>query len=225
MKSILLHLMMLLPVLGFAQVGIGTTDPTAMLDVNGNFRLRSTTSNTRATAAKDSILVVDALGNAQRISSKSVIESHLKTFIKGGFATGSPALINISILANAYTTIPFNTIEFDTNSEYNTTTNTFTAKQPGIYSVYAAIKASPGLVAAGDFGLAIFKNGAINVRESYMNVQLLGININPPNRSIQTLMQLNTGDTITFRGYSGGVLTVGILSGGEESYFTIHQVR
>lgn len=225
MKSLVFSLMILFPIFGFSQVGIGTTTPTSTLDVNGDFRIRTTTSNTRETAAKDSIMVVDALGNVQRISAKKVIESHLKTFIKGGFASGSPAAINISILANSYTTIPFNNIEFDTNSEYNTTTNTFTAKQPGIYSVYVAIKANPGLVAASDFGVAIFKNGVINVKESYINVQLLGININPPNRSIQTLMQLNTGDTISFRGYSGGVLTVGVLTNGDESYFTIHQVR
>jgi len=225
MKSLVLSLMILLPILGFSQIGIGTTTPTATLDVNGDFRIRTTTSNTRETAAKDSIMVVDALGNVQRISAKKVIESHLKTFIKGGFVSGSPATISLSILANSYTTIPFNTIEFDTNSEYNTTTNTFTAKQPGIYSVYVAIKANPGLVAASDFGVAVFKNGVINAKESYINVQLLGININPPNRSIQTLMQLNTGDTISFKGYSGGVLTVGILTSGDESYFTIHQVR
>lgn len=225
MKSLVLSLMILFPILGFSQIGIGTTTPTAALDVNGDFRIRTTTSNTRETAAKDSIMVVDAMGNVQRISSKKVIESHLKTFIKGGFVSGSPATISLSILANSYTTIPFNTIEFDTNSEYNTTTNTFTAKQPGIYSIYIAIKANPGLVAAGDFGVAVFKNGVINAKESYMNVQLLGININPPNRSIQTLMQLNTGDTISFKGYSGGLLTVGILTNGDESYFTIHQVR
>lgn len=225
MKLLVFSLMILFPVFGFSQVGIGTTTPTSTLDVNGDFRIRTTTSNTRETAAKDSIMVVDALGNVQRISAKKVIESHLKTFIKGGFASGSPATISLSILANSYTTIPFNNIEFDTNSEYNTTTNTFTAKQPGIYSVYVAIKANPGLVAASDFGVAIFKNGVINVKESYINVQLLGININPPNRSIQTLLQLNTGDTVSFRGYSGGVLTVGVLTNGDESYFTIHQVR
>lgn len=225
MKTLLISLLLVLPILGFSQIGIGTTDPTAMLDVNGNMRVRTTTSNIREAVAKDSIIVVDGLGNAQRTTSKKVIESHFKTFIKGGFVSGSPATISLSILANSYTLIPFNTIEFDTNSEFNTTTSTFTAKQPGIYSVYVAIKANPGLVAAGDFGVAVFKNGILNSKESYMNVQLLGININPPNRSIQTLMQLNTGDTISFKGYSGGVLTVGILSNGDESYFTIHQVR
>jgi len=117
MKSLVLSLMILLPILGFSQIGIGTTNPTATLDVNGDFRIRTTTSNTRETAAKDSIMVVDALGNVQRISAKKVIESHLKTFIKGGFVSGSPATISLSILANSYTTIPFNTIEFDTNSE------------------------------------------------------------------------------------------------------------
>lgn len=227
MKSLVLHLLLLFPIIGFSQVGIGTTDPTATLDVNGNFRIRTTTSNTRQTASKDSILVVDALGNTQRTTSKNIIESHLKSFIKGGFVSGSPASVSLSIAANSYSTIPFNTIEFDTNSEFNTTTYTYTAKQSGIYAVYVAIRTNPSLLSLGsDFGVAVFKNGVLSSRESYSNIQVTLVgNVTPPNRSVQTLLQLNTGDTISFRAFSGGLINAGILSNGDESFFTIQQVR
>ena len=70
MKSLVLSLMILLPILGFSQIGIGTTTPTATLDVNGDFRIRTTTSNTRETAAKDSIMCNEFL---LRKSSKAIL--------------------------------------------------------------------------------------------------------------------------------------------------------
>lgn len=105
---------------GVAQVEIGT----AVLDVNGNLRFRSTDANTRETSAKDSNLVSDKYGNVQRILSKMVIESYLKTFIESGFSASSDQFLRLS---SRRMQVPFNYDEFVTS------TDTFTAKNTKIY--------------------------------------------------------------------------------------------
>lgn len=225
MKNLILFLLFF-PILSFSQIGIGTENPTRTLDVNGDLRVRATASTVRESAAKDSIITVGATGNVTRVSSKTVIESHFKTYIKGSFITTGPSLINLGILANGYSVIPFNTTEFDIDSEFNITTNTFTAKRSGIYSFYIAIKVNSAVLSVnGDFGVAIFQGNTLKARNSFANLQLLGLNITPSVRSAQTILQLNTGDTVTFRTFSSVALTAGLLSNGDESFFTIQQVR
>ena len=207
----------------FAQVGIDTTSPTASLDVNGNLRVRTLTSTSNNSAAKDSILVSDNLGNIKRVSSKTVIESHLKTFIKGSFSGSTDISLT---LASGTKKIPFNLEEFDENDEFNTTTNTFTATQSGIYAINVAIKTTSSISIALDFGVAILKNGTVINRNSFANIGVLGINVTPPVRSVQTLVSLNSGDTINFNIICNIVsLSLDLLRNKEDCYFTIHQVR
>lgn len=209
----------------FAQVGIDTTLPTASLDVNGNLRVRTLTYTTNNSAAKDSILVCDNLGNIKRISSKTVIESHLKTFIKGSFASSSDVSLT---LASNTKKIPFDQEEFDTNDEFSTISNTFTAKQDGIYDITLHIKSSSSVSVALDFGVAILKNGVVINKDSYANIGITlivtPINVTPPVRSLSTLTSLVTGDTINFN-INSSLASLAILGTKEDCYFTIHQVR
>ncbi len=211
----------------YAQVGIGTTNPTASLDVNGNMRIRTTVLNTSDSSAKDSLLVVNGSGTVGRVSAKGVVNSYIKTFIKGRFTTSTNQSISIS--AGNQKIIPFNYKEFDTNNDFNTTTSTFTASQAGIYSIWVQIKASGTAAVASEFGVAIVKNGAINTRNSFANVGidlgLLGvINATPPLRNTTALVQLNQGDTISFYVLSS-LTSLSLAGAGEDTYFTIQQVR
>lgn len=226
MKNILFFLLFS-PIIGWSQIGIGTETPTRTLDINGDLRIRTTSATNRESAAKDSIITVGATGNITRVGSKTVIESHFKTFIKGGFPANGTSSITVSILANnTYSLIPFNTIDFDINSEFNTTTSTYTAKQSGIYSVYVSIRANPALLSLGnELGVGIFKNNILQAKNSFSNIQVVLANVSPPVRTVQTLLQLNTNDTITFKAFSGGIVNLGLLGNGEESFFTIQQVR
>lgn len=181
------------------------------------------TSTPNNSAAKDSILVSDNLGNIKRVSSKTVIESHLKTFIKGSFSGSTDISLT---LASGTKKIPFNLEEFDENDEFNTTTNTFTATQSGIYAINVAIKTTSSISIALDFGVAILKNGTVINRNSFANIGVLGINVTPPVRSVQTLVSLNSGDTINFNIICNiASLSLDLLSNKEDCYFTIHQVR
>lgn len=205
-----------------AQVGVGTIDPTAALDINGDLRIRSITEETLLDIAQDSILVLSRNGNVNRISSKKVIESTLKTTAKANFGTGG-STISLSILSGE-AVIPFNNAEFDTNNEYNTTTYTFTAKQDGIYDIYAQIKASSSISIATNFGLSIAKNGVIVAENSFANISVLSIKVTPPIRNVQTLLQLAENDTVTFK-ITTSLLSVDLLNNPKDSFFTIHQIR
>lgn len=210
--------------MGFAQVGIGTTNPTATLDVNGAMRLRSTVTNSRETSAKDSILVSDRDGNIQRISAKMVLESRLKTFIKGGFSSTSDQSLSIT---SGTIKVPFNYEDFDENNEFDTSTNTFTAKNEGIYAINVQIKSNATSVAT-NFGVSILKGETTLARCGFSNIGInlafVTINVTPPVRAVQTLVKLNVGETITFN-INTDLINVGLLSNKSDSFFTIQQVR
>lgn len=209
----------------FSQVGIGTTDPTATLDINGNLRIRTIQEETNEKIAVDSILVISRDGTVNRISSKNVYESNIKTAVRGHFTgTGN---INITLGSNV-AKVPFNAVAFDTNNEFDTATNTFTAKQDGIYQVYAQINSSGGLAISSNYGLRILKGTEIIAQENFANINipiLLGsIDITPPVRNVQTLVQLSEGETISFQLFTD-LLSVNLLRSNTDSYFTIHQIR
>lgn len=205
----------------FSQVGIGTTAPTADLDVNGTLRVRTLDTNPNESAAKDSVLVSDNIGNVKRISARKIIESHLKTFIKGSFVSTNDVSLTLS---SGTKKIPFDYEEMDTNSEFDTTTSTFTAKQDGIYQIMVQIEATSAIAIAADYGVAILKNGTIINRNSFANIGLLSVNVTPPVRTIQTLVALTTGNTICFNVVSS-LGSLGIIGSKEDCFFTIHQVR
>ncbi|RMA58054.1 hypothetical protein [Ulvibacter antarcticus] len=215
----ILFLLVSLPL--FSQVGIGITSPTATLDINGDLRIRNTTQETEIEIAKDSMLVISRNGTVNRISSKTVVSSALRTAVKGNFS--STGLISLSLVSNT-ALLTFNDEEFDLNNEFNTTTSTFTAKQDGIYDVYAQIKASALISAATNFGIVILKNNVTTAKSDFANVGVIGVNVTPPVRNAQTLLQLNEGDTITIKTICT-LATVDVIGANEDSYFTIHQIR
>lgn len=210
----------------FSQVGIGTTEPTASLDINGNLRIRSIQEETEEKIATDSILVISRDGTVNRISSKKVYESNIKTAIRGGFS-GTGTNINLSIGSN-YAIIPFDAIDFDANNEFDVATHTFTAKQDGIYQVYAQINSSGGIAASSNYGIQILQGGTVIAQQNFANINLtvltLNINITPPVRSIQTLVQLSEGEAIQFRVFTN-LLSVNLLRSKADSFFTIQQIR
>ena len=221
MKKNMLIIFLLTISKGIGQVGIGTDTPTAQLDVNGTFRARTTVLTNRVSAAKDSILVVDDVGNVSRVSSKTVFESNLKSCVKGGFSSSSD--VALTLLAGS-SKISFDFEDFDINNEFNTATSDFTAKQNGIYQVTVQIKGTAAIAIATDFGVGILKNGSVVNRTSFANVGVVGVNVTPPVRTVSTLIGLNTGDIISFNVLST-LLGLSIVGNREDCNFTILQIR
>lgn len=211
----------------YAQVGIGTQDPQAMLDVNGNMRIQFTDIGSMA-SAKDSILVLNGVGLVKRIPAVQAMNSIEKSLIKGGFAGANGGLVTINL--NAWQPLKFNAIEFDTHGEYNIADYTYTAKSKGIFRVNAKITMSA--VFAGDIGLAVYKIDAqqnekqvavdrySNIRVNVLN--LIDVNVNPPSRSIHTLVQLDQGEHLQFKVRNS--VSISLSSAITDSYFTIEQV-
>lgn len=220
MKPITLWLL-LCPFFLCAQVGIGTSSPMAMLDVNGTLRIRQTNQNTNETSAKDSVLVVNNNGDVARTSARQIVNSYLKTFVKGGFSTTADKSLSLS---SGTKKIPFDYEEFDLNEEFDPSSNTFTAKQTGIYAITVQIKATSTLSIASNFGVGIVKNSTLIARNTFANIGVATINVTPPFRSTQTLVQLSSGETIKFHLYSD-LVNIGLLGTREDCFFTIHQVR
>ncbi len=230
--------------LSYSQVGINTTSPTASLDVNGNLRVRDiieeTDVATAALVSKDSVLVTSN-EIVKSIPSKEIISAVLKTAVKGGFTNATSSTLNLS---STYTDIPFDSESFDLNDEFDVTTNTFTAKQNGIYEVKVQINASASITASTNYGVCILKNGVVEARENFSNITvnvvfpelnltlvtipetlLLNLPVTPPVRKAEALLQLNTGDTITFQVFSNLGATVNLSDNIIDSYFTIVQIR
>ncbi|OIQ22667.1 hypothetical protein [Lacinutrix sp. MedPE-SW] len=205
----------------FSQVGIGTTAPTASLDINGNLRIRSLDQETNENTIRDSILVVSSDGIVKRVESRKIVQAVLKTAVKGKFSTSS--LVNLTLVGNE-ALIPFDDEDFDVNDEFNTTTHEFVAKQDGIYSLYAQIKANSIISATTNFGLSVYKNNVLESTNSFANVSVLSANVTPPIRNVTTLISLSAGDTVTFK-VNSDLLNLSLLGDSANTYFTIHQIR
>lgn len=228
----------------YSQVGVNTTTPQATLDINGNVMIRNvdpvTNPTDRNLAAQDSILV-RSNNEVMRVSSSDVLNATLKTAVKGGFTNATSATL---VLSSTYTQIPFDSEEFDLNDEYDPATHTFTAKQDGIYTIKVRINASNSINASINYGVCIRKNGVVVARENFANItvdvvfpeltvgiitipeiDLLELPVTPPVRKVESLEQLNTGDTITFELFSDLGATVNLSEGIEDCQFTIVQIR
>jgi hypothetical protein len=154
----------------------------------------------------------------------------LKSFLKYE-SNNSPLLLDLGLLLD-YRLVKFTEKVFDENSEYDSSTGTFTAKQDGIYQVYFQAD-SGGVVSAAQFGAGIFKTEVstgvqtLIAEERYLSVNVdaiaLNLDVSPPTRSTETLVKLKTGDKIRF-GIKVPLLTVQLL-GSSQTQFNIHQVK
>lgn len=157
----------------------------------------------------------------------------LKTYLKA-IGGSSISILDVTlILGTDWKKIQFTDKEFDENDEFNVVTSEFTAKQDGIYNIYAQFKASSALISAGNLGIGILKKSSdddtftLVAEETFTNITvslLIGsINVTPPSRKVQTLVKLQADDVIVIAANTT-VLSASLL-GNSNSYFTIQQVK
>lgn len=207
-----------------AQVGINTEDPQAILDVNGDLKIRTVPLDSTSL----SILVLDVNNIVHR--NTKVLGLSPKSFVE---ATGATAinLLNVNLLSGWYK-IQFPTEEFDENNDYNVTTSEFTVPQTGIYNLYVQF-ATTSVISASEVGVGIFRKPSggssfsLIAEETFMsvNVSVLTINldVSPPTRKTQRLVKLTKGDVIIFAAKVPAVSAT--LIGGSKSFFTVEQVK
>ncbi len=225
MKKTLLALSFIsFSIAGFSQVGIGTDTPTAMLDVAGQVRIRTAPLGTTR-QAQDSVLVVDGKGYVHMAPSN--ITSNLVSFVKASSGS-SGGILGVTLLSG-WNKIAFNTEEFDTNNDYDSTTDyVYTAPKDGIYDIHARYEASiTGLLSASIVSLGIFKQvGAgtpvLLTSDSALVAALLGTSTNT--REVQMMAKLNANDKIYFGAQAPLSATV-LSSSSDKSYFTVVQVH
>ncbi|MDN3665510.1 hypothetical protein ACFFU1_16155 [Algibacter miyuki] len=221
-KFFILLLLILFSILSTAQVGIGTTNPQATLDVNGTLKIDNTLQETELGVIKDSILVISRSGIINTLPATEILKAALPTTVKASFSTGGSKTLAIALGGKSKLT--FNSEEIDSNDEFDLTTNTFTAKQDGIYIVSAQIKIGSAISASTNFGLGIEKNGTLITEENYLSVSVLSTSVSSPYRRLSTAVELVKDDTITFI-VTTGLLSVDVLGDKKDSFCSIYQIR
>lgn len=232
MRVILFFAMLLISYTMNSQVGIATTSPKAMLDVNGNLSIRTVNSGS-ISEVETAVLIVDATDDSivKKVSSKDVVNSYLKSLVKGSLQATST--LDIALLGTSSQKLDFDNEEFDLNNEYDVVTNEFTPKQNGYYEISSTINIKPdpiGITASTNVSLQILKNASIIAESSgplvgatlgLVNVYVL------PIRTVNTVVFLTTADTISFHIKNGdGLANIDIdLQAGENGFFYIKQIR
>jgi hypothetical protein len=231
-KFFTLFLLTLFSNLSIAQVGIGTTTPEAMLDVNGTFKLRSTVNENDLAVIKESILVTSSTGIVNTVIATDVIDAALPTMVKASFSTaGEITHPLISSIGN----ILFDQEAIDNNNEFDLGTNTYTAKQAGVYTVGAQVKLNTSLIGVNtDIGIGIYKNGTLIAEQRFISVVVtilaVDIEVSSPIRAVTATTDLALGDTIEFKITALKLIglplsNINIFGGDTESFCSIYQIR
>ncbi|MFD0964246.1 hypothetical protein [Pseudofulvibacter geojedonensis] len=234
----LLTLLLISPLYLYSQVGIGTTSPTATLDINGDLEIVNTPSSNVSgiNPNNEIILVKDQSSNqVQSLSIKDLINSYFKTFIK--CSKSSDEQVNLVTASGTSQVIDFNTVEIDSNNEYSTASKSFTPKQDGWYEIHVQITIEPtnpiSASISNDFRLNIVKNSSVIAFDTGVLATLtaLGTNVyTQPTRKVGTLVYLTTSDTIQFQAQNNNSLVpaaidINLLGNSSQTYFSIRQVR
>lgn len=111
-----------------------------------------------------------------------------------------------SMTASSIIKLLFQNVEYDTQSEYDTATSTFTAKSAGVYMISACMRVGNTATQTQLF-LSVYKNGAEYTRlQNYVNGTPATAQAYQAHGC--AIVKLNAGDTITMYGYTTQTLTL-----------------
>ena len=196
-----------LSILDDGKVGIGTTDPTALLDVNGSLRLRNG-------AVNGNVLTADASGNA---TWKPVPNPSNNT----GFSVTPTVAVSV---ANTFSEkVPFNnkstTHRFDDGNSFSVSTNAYIAPADGVYSFTMTVGIAAGTAATdGHIRLSVTVNeGSRNTPDIQM--QTFAGKPLPRVGSLTVLLQLFAGDAVSAQIFNNSGTTITTATG-SNSVFT-----
>lgn len=123
-----------------------------------------------------------------------------------------------SFTTGTWQKLNFDTVDFDLNSEFNTTTDEFDITTTGYYRINASWRSTLTSTSTDAFGIAIVVNGVFEG----------AVNFNNPGsgyvfRSINRILDLNVGDTVEIQILNSGL--VDVFSNDIVTSFEIEQIR
>ncbi len=225
MKSIIYLLILgFFPAIFNAQVGINTTTPTATLDVNGNLKVK-TVDTVSSLASSQYVLLGDTSDfEVRKITVANLLDGYSPNTAGNVYYAskdGGWSLLTLSLgggwqtvgLTGATDTKLGNTTDF-TNGVYK-------APSAGTYMVsYEFQFGGVDLGVLGDKSMGLVKTtttGTATLWDSKtfdsVQVSLLGVGlvqVPVTSSTLNSLVQLNTGETLTFAVYTSGLLSAGL---------------
>lgn len=125
---------------------------------------------------------------------------------------------NQSLGTSGWQKLSFNTVVFDSNSEFNTGTNRFVAAKTGYYEINAGLH-TLNQSDNNYYGIAVYKNGS-----EYQETSAHHYGINLISRTINCLVSLTAGDYIEIYAHNTNTGTT-IDSYFGKTYFEVKQIK
>jgi hypothetical protein len=225
--------------ISYAQVGINTATPKSTLDINGNLKIRTLPVISVYPTSDQVILILDknpTTGDfeVKQISADILFNNQAYYASK----TGSWSLLNLSLGNSWYKINLTGTADTKVGQASNFTAGVYTAPQSGVYSVNYEIQLASGvdIELLGGKRIGLIKNNTTVWDEKLFDAVRVAINVPlvltltlaaiPVNStSLNSMVYLNAGETLTFAVNTSGLLPIdlGLLTNGKVN-INIHKI-
>lgn len=209
----------------YAQVGIGTDDPQATLDVNGNVKIRTIPEVTSLTN-DHYILVKDQSASGDNEISQISSSYFTAATAYAAESDGGWSLLNLGISGTNWNRINLSSGDTSIGDPTHFVNGTYTAPSSGVYMVNYEFQLQSGvnINLLGNKRLGLIKNGDVIQEKEFdaVRVVVAGIinlaTVPVTSTNLSSLVQLNAGDTLTFAVETGGV-DLGLLTDNKVSLY------
>lgn len=198
----------------FSQVGIGTNDPKATLDINGNLKVRTVPEVT--TVTDDYFILMQnnsSAGDTEiiRISSDNFASPAASTAYAAE-SDGGWSLLDLGISGTNWNRLNLSSGDTTIGDPTHFVNGTYTAPSSGVYIVNYELQLEAGvdLTLLGEHRLGLLRNGTViedkvfdGIRIALGSIPIATIPITSTN--VNKMVMLQDGDELTFAVETGGV--------------------
>lgn len=208
----------------YAQVGIGTENPQATLDVNGNVKIRTIPEVTSLTNDHYILVKDQSVSGDDEIS--QISSSYFTTATAyAADSEGGWSLLELGIDGTNWNRLNLSSGDTTIGDPAHFVNGTYTAPSSGVYVVSYEIqmKAGVDITLLGDKRLGLVKNNVVIEDKVFDGVRVaLGplnvATIPVTSTNINKMVILEAGDTLTFAVETGGV-NLGLLTDNKVSLY------